>query len=739
MASKLVELILSLNAQGFIGPADQSRAAIKKLENEFRSLQSSAGAALSFAGIGIGAAAIIQMADAYGQMTGKLRLATQYSNDFDEAQQLLRDSARATRSDLGGTVDLYTKISPALKGIGLNAAQSVGIITTINQAIAMSGASSEAAQAALVQLGQGFGSGVLRGEELNSVMEQTPALARAIADGLGVPLGELRKLGEEGKLTAEAVAEALQKVAKQVAADFAQTPATVGQAFTVLKNEVMTFVGLTDQSAGGTNALAQGILAIADEFRSAGPAVTAFSAILKTLMAGLDASYRLLKIMGAGLGAYAAATVEFMKGNFGQARTIMNDLGADVQKILEKPLLANPFEESDKKVVASAESSAKKRQQLEDQLATQRKTLAQLREFIEGKTSDNVAAKDKANVDARIADQKRLVDAVQKAWQDSLAEADKASEAAKKKLAKAADIRSSGEKDVFSASLSGMSEAEQADAKQARLYDLQGAAEEAARSARIAALKGDAKAFDAAADVADKKLQSALDMARELKDVGALQSLTDTSAGIQEAGAGMDQKRASDATTQAASQAELLKTLQAKLDELQQKARGIEVEADVSKAETAIKGLQNQLAELSKGATVPITVVQNGGGASPAPAPAFASGGWTGRGAKYQPAGIVHAEEFVTRSEVVRQPGALAFLSQFNRIGMNALRGYADGGLVSRLAMPAISSPSGGTASSGRNLTLVLGNERYGVSAGDDVVARLSDHVAREALRKGRR
>jgi hypothetical protein len=99
----------------------------------------------------------------------------------------------------------------------------------------------------------------------------------------------------------------------------------------------------------------------------------------------------------------------------------------------------------------------------------------------------------------------------------------------------------------------------------------------------------------------------------------------------------------------------------------------------------------------------------------------------------------VHAEEFVTRSEVVRQPGALSFLSRFNRVGMQALRGYASGGLVSDMAIPSLTSSALSSGRASRNLTLVLGNERFGVSAGDDVIGRLEAHVSREALRKGGR
>lgn len=732
MASKLVELILSADAQALIGATNQSRAAVKKLDGEFRALENSVKGALSFVGIGLGASEVIKLADSYGQMTGKLKLATQYSGDFAETQQLLRDSARSTRSELGGTVQLYTTLSPALKGIGLGAKESVGLITTINQAIGLSGASAEAAEAALVQLGQGFAGGALRGQELNSVMEQTPALAQAIADGLGVPRGALKQMGEEGKLTADVVAKALQKVADQVNDDFSRMPVTVGQALTNLKNEFMVFVGATDQAAGGTSVMANVINEVAAAFTEASPAVTVFSTAIKVMINGLDASYRLLKIMGLGLGAYAAAAKQALGGDFKGAKAILDDLGMDVTAILEKPLITEP------KVINSQINTVRKRKQLEEQLADQVKKLEQLKAYEAGKASDNVAAKEKSNIDARIADQKRLVDAVRAAWQDSLAEAEKATEAAQKKLTKAADIRSAGDKTKFELGIAGLPEEDQLAAKQARFYELQGDAESAARAARIAALKGDAKSFDAAADVAEKKLSAAFDMAKELKDIFAVDTLTDLSAGIQEAGAGMDQQRAAAQKEQAASQAAILADLQKQLDDMTSKARTIEVQADVSQATLAIAGLKAQLAEIPDNTVKTVTVQTITSSANPAVAqaivdnggslPVFAGGGrirGPGTGTSDSILARLSDGEYVVRSAAVSHYGA----HLLNRINSMQLPKFAEGGLVGRTA-----------SNSATPLVLDFGKlGRFDASAPADTAEAIERVFVRAALARGRR
>jgi len=732
-----IEQIITADASGFVRGVGLAEKSLGGLDSSLKSFQQTAATALSLAGIGIGVTEIIGLADAYGQMTGKLKLATQYSGDFAQVMQMLRDSSRETRADLPATVQLYSQLSPALKGIGLSAKESVGIITTINQAIVLSGASSQAAEAALVQLGQGFASGALRGEELNSIMEQTPALAQAIADGLGVSRGALRQMGADGKLTGEVVAQALQKVAAQVNDDFAKMPVTVGQAFTNLRNEFLVFVGVTDQASGGTSALADGINAVAREFSEAGPAVTAVSTALKTMMNGLDGSYRLLKILGTGLAAYAAMAKAAFSGNFSEAKAIWADLGNEIDAVLQKPLIGQ------ERAVSATTDSTRKRLQLETQLADEMRKLEQLKAYESGKALDNIAAKDKANIDARIADQQRLVDAVRKAWQESLADAEKYANSAKEKLQKATDFRQSGESAAFNASLKGVPEEQQAALKAQRLNDVQAAASFEATRARMAAIEGDVKKFDTLSQAAESRLKDALQLAKEIGDVESIRGISEQLAGLSESGASLDAKRSAAAKATAESQAATLNALQAQLTDMQAKARSMEVQVDVAKAESAIKGLQAQLAEIKdKTVTVTVNTVSAGAGgaaATPPAAPGFAGGGWTGPGGKYQVAGLVHAGEFVHRQEVVRQPGAMAFLSLFNRIGMEALKGYANGGLVMR--MPGLAAASHTPpAASHTPLVLDFGKlGRFQASAREDAADNLVRVFKRAALGLGKR
>ncbi|HBI2291336.1 TPA: tape measure protein, partial [Acinetobacter baumannii] len=139
---------------------------------------------------------------------------------------------------------------------------------TVSKAVAISGASAEAADAALVQFGQALASGTLRGEELNSVMEQTPALAKAIAQGMGITVGELRSVAAEGKITSQEIVKALKNVQNDVDALFAKTDITIGQSLTLLNNEITKFVGEAGQGSGAAQALSGSIQVLAENLES---------------------------------------------------------------------------------------------------------------------------------------------------------------------------------------------------------------------------------------------------------------------------------------------------------------------------------------------------------------------------------------------------------------------------------------------------------------------------------------
>jgi tape measure domain-containing protein len=202
---------------------------------------------------------IVQIADAWNMMGARLKLATAGQNEFVTAQKALFDIAQRIGVPIQEVSTLYGKLQQAVRMLGGEQKDALTITESISQALRLSGASATEAQSSLLQFGQALASGVLRGEEFNSVVENSPRLAQALADGLNVPIGRLRKLAEEGRLTADVVVNALMGQKDKLAAEYAQLPATVAQAFQRLQNAFGQWVAQVDAATGITKKLADGL------------------------------------------------------------------------------------------------------------------------------------------------------------------------------------------------------------------------------------------------------------------------------------------------------------------------------------------------------------------------------------------------------------------------------------------------------------------------------------------------
>ncbi|WP_434681371.1 phage tail tape measure protein [Pseudomonas sp. R1-18] len=251
-------------ASGSVDTAGRSaRTASGQVQGLERQVKSLAAAAAGLAGplaAALSVKALYDASEAYSTLTNRMRLVTNGSAELAAAQKAVFSIAQSSYQPLTATAELYQRIATNQKELKLTGEGVAGVVGTISKTLAISGASAASANAALIQLGQAFASGVLRGEELNSVMEQAPALAQAIAAGMGKTVGQLRSLGAEGKLTADAVVKALQSQQKAVEDLFTRTQATIGNSLTALGNSATSFVGQIDQATGASTALAKEIL-----------------------------------------------------------------------------------------------------------------------------------------------------------------------------------------------------------------------------------------------------------------------------------------------------------------------------------------------------------------------------------------------------------------------------------------------------------------------------------------------
>lgn len=231
-------------------------------------------------------AEVLKTADAYNNLAARVQLVTGTGPAFEAAFTGISEVAQRTSSNLESTGLLFTKLAEAGKSMGFGQAEALKLTETVNQAIQLSGASAQASDAAIVQLVQGLQGGVLRGDEFNSVMEQSPRLAKALADGLGTTTGELRKMAEAGQLSSDVVIKALKGQADTVASEFGKLPPTVGRALENLSTSWTLYVGETDKATGASKAAATVISALAGNLSTiagylidAGQAAAAFTAL----------------------------------------------------------------------------------------------------------------------------------------------------------------------------------------------------------------------------------------------------------------------------------------------------------------------------------------------------------------------------------------------------------------------------------------------------------------------------
>ncbi|KQE05437.1 phage tail tape measure protein, partial [Acinetobacter pittii] len=201
--------------------------------------------------------------DTYTGLQNRLKLVTNNQVELNKATEDTFRIAQKTYSAWDSVLQVYQRFSDNAKTLNLTMDDTARLTETVSKAVAISGASAEAADAALVQFGQALASGTLRGEELNSVMEQTPALAKAIAQGMGITVGELRTVAAEGKITSQEIVKALRNVEKDVDALFAKTDITIGQSLTLLNNEITKFVGESGKGSGAAQVLAGTIQTLA--------------------------------------------------------------------------------------------------------------------------------------------------------------------------------------------------------------------------------------------------------------------------------------------------------------------------------------------------------------------------------------------------------------------------------------------------------------------------------------------
>ncbi|WP_316376415.1 tape measure protein, partial [Enterobacter hormaechei] len=199
--------------------------------------------------------AFLVAADNMSQLNARIERLTGSAATASQTMQSLMRISSATGGSLQDTAKLWETLSTALRDTGATNGQVIQLTETLQKIGRIGGSSSEEMANALRQFGQSISSGTVRAEEFNSILEQMPELARQIAAGMGVSIGELRQLMLDGKLTAEDALNAIQKQTGSVNAEFEKLPRTLSQANTALTNSFLTMVDNINQATGASNGM----------------------------------------------------------------------------------------------------------------------------------------------------------------------------------------------------------------------------------------------------------------------------------------------------------------------------------------------------------------------------------------------------------------------------------------------------------------------------------------------------
>ncbi|MEB3753822.1 tape measure protein [Acinetobacter sp. MD2(2019)] len=293
--------------------ANQAAKGAQIAESGFNVLKAS----LAALGLGVTANELLQTADAYKNLSSRVQIAIGEHGNLSQAMSDVVNIALKTNSDLEATGTLYTKITKAAqdlnkvqqelfsysnngtKQLKVNQQDVLQITESLNKATQISGSTAQATEASLYQLGQSLSTGVLRGEEFNSVFEGTPRIMQAIADGLGVSTGQLKNMADAGQLTTNVWLPAFLSQANKLNSEFAKFPLTIGTATNNLKTSWAVYLGELDKTYGISANVAKAIQLISENLgtlasvlKIAAEAAIAYKAIdiAQSLMAKANAA-----------------------------------------------------------------------------------------------------------------------------------------------------------------------------------------------------------------------------------------------------------------------------------------------------------------------------------------------------------------------------------------------------------------------------------------------------------------
>ncbi|RZF18021.1 tape measure protein [Serratia marcescens] len=287
---------VEMDVQGLLVGQRQVNARLDEMEGRFNSTGKAVGAtekafsSLSRVAVSLSAALSVQQvaqyANAWVDVNNKLVNAVRPTEQLADVTQRVFDISQETRSGLESTATLYGRLERATRSAGTSTEDLAKLTTTINKGLVVSGATAEEASSTMIQLSQALASGVLRGEEFNSISENGSRLAVALADSLGVTVGQLRAMAAEGKLTTDVVVKGLLSQGDVIAKEFGKTTQTMSQSLQVAGNNLQKFFGESSAVQSGVSVFSSAIVTASENIDALSIALTLAAAVMGSRYVG---------------------------------------------------------------------------------------------------------------------------------------------------------------------------------------------------------------------------------------------------------------------------------------------------------------------------------------------------------------------------------------------------------------------------------------------------------------------
>lgn len=361
-----IEYVASIELQQFIKDQRRLSAGLGEIEKDasrFDFSLTKVAAAVNVLAAAMAAVKVAKMADEFRTLQARVDVVAGSVEKGAQAWAEINALSTRTSTAVADNVAMFTRLNASILQLGGTQQDTLRITELVGKAIRVSGASAQEASAAQLQFAQALGSGKLAGDELRSLMDTSPYLMRQLADSLGVPIGKLKELGAEGKLTSDVIVKALGGAAAQINGDFAKLPVTIDNAMTVAKDAASRAALKFDELSGGSRALAGTIKGVGevldrlaiqfdvaadkgDEFAK-NDAVGAWAKETRTALSyvvdAADVAWQTLSVLGrnvafvfkgvgseiGGIGAQIAAVA---RGDFAGARAIGEEMKRDAEQ-----------------------------------------------------------------------------------------------------------------------------------------------------------------------------------------------------------------------------------------------------------------------------------------------------------------------------------------------------------------------------------------------------------------------